>query len=48
MHRFGFLRLLLRLNFPDHRLRAWVKHTPCEKYECDVCNPLISENAALW
>lgn len=48
MNRFSFLRMVLRLNFPDVMLKAWKRHTPCQEYECDVCNPLISNSPLSW
>lgn len=48
MFRFSFLALVItKQNFSGARLRLWLHHAPCEKYECDVCNPVIGSISAL-
>lgn len=42
MHRFSFVAFVItRLNFPGVRLRLWRKHTPCDEWECNTCNPFV-------
>ena len=49
MHRWSFLALVItKKNFPGARLRLWLKHTPCDEHECDICNPVIGTLDALW
>lgn len=49
MHRLRYIAFLItKVCFPAGRLKLWLRHVPCDEYECDICNPILGTQTALW